>query len=114
MSQVRHKRTDLRYDDTATAKSERYISRKPNAELLEHQRKRAIEVKCAEMMDEMEEQGYPEDEIEEKVAEVRKELTDKMTKEQARLTASNDSHSRAEAQQAKNDRAAAAFGIKAG
>ena len=66
------------------------------------------------MMDEMEEQGYPEDEIEEKVAEVRKELTDKMTKEQARLTASNDSHSRAEAQQAKNDRAAAAFGIKAG
>ena len=36
---------------------ERMISRKPNKEILEHERKRRVEVKCAELRDDMEEQG---------------------------------------------------------
>ncbi|KAK3876167.1 hypothetical protein Pcinc_019016 [Petrolisthes cinctipes] len=39
----------------------------PNAEIREHTRKRAIELKCAEMEDVMREQGYNEGEVEEKV-----------------------------------------------
>ena len=36
---------------------ERMIGRKPNKEILEHEKKRRVEVKCAELRDEMEEQG---------------------------------------------------------
>jgi hypothetical protein len=44
--------------DTARAeRNERLYNRKPNAELLEHERKREIELKCVEMQDLMEEQG---------------------------------------------------------
>ena len=35
-----------------------YSEKKPNAELLEHERKRNIELKCVELQDEMEEQGF--------------------------------------------------------
>ena len=47
------------------------LTKAPNADLLEHQRKRAVELKCAEMEERMEEQGYPEDEIEEKISQYR-------------------------------------------
>jgi serine/arginine repetitive matrix protein 2 len=39
------------------ARKSEYSERKPNAELLEHERKRNIELKCVELQDEMEEQG---------------------------------------------------------
>jgi serine/arginine repetitive matrix protein 2 len=61
-------------------------TRRANPEIMEHDRKRDIEVKCLELQDELEEQGYvgsktvayysrlDEDEIEKKVAILRKEL----------------------------------------
>lgn len=36
---------------------ERELHRKPNAEILEHERKRQIEVKCFELRDELENEG---------------------------------------------------------
>lgn len=36
---------------------ESQLNRQPNADILEHQRKRQLEVKCAELQDMMEEQG---------------------------------------------------------
>jgi len=63
-------------------------TRKANPEIMEHDRKREIEVRCLELQDKLEEQGYDslsctfslrssleEDEIEEKVAKLRKKLT---------------------------------------
>ncbi|AQK59593.1 Pre-mRNA-splicing factor CWC21 [Zea mays] len=46
--------------------------RKPNKEILEHDRKRQVEVKLLVLRDALEEHGYTEDEIEERVAEARK------------------------------------------
>jgi hypothetical protein len=69
-------------------------TRKANPEIMEHDRKREIEVQCFELQDKLEEQGYSlpsgtiknfgsfnrldEDEIEEKVAKLRKDLTTRM------------------------------------
>lgn len=44
--------------DEDVKKLEAYISKKGNAELLKHDRKRKIEVKCLEMEEMMSEQGY--------------------------------------------------------
>jgi len=58
------------------------INRAPNEEILEHQRKRAIEVKCMEMREAMEEDGsYTQEAIEKKVADFRKLLQQKMEQE---------------------------------
>jgi hypothetical protein len=46
--------------------------RKPNKEILEHDRKRQVELKLLVLRDALEEHGYTEDEIEERVAEARK------------------------------------------
>lgn len=43
--------------DQDLAKLEEMNTKKPNKEILEHQRKRQIELKCMEMQDMMEEQG---------------------------------------------------------
>ncbi|KAL5216059.1 hypothetical protein ABZP36_007460 [Zizania latifolia] len=47
--------------------------RKPNKEILEHDRKRQVELRLLLLGDALEEQGYTEREIEERVAEARKE-----------------------------------------
>jgi hypothetical protein len=46
--------------------------RKPNKEILEHDRKRQVELKLLVLRDALEEHGYTEDEIEERIAEARK------------------------------------------
>lgn len=45
-------------DEKDRERLESQLNRQPNAEILEHQRKRQLEVKCAELQDMMEEQGY--------------------------------------------------------
>merc|ERR1711862_1027167 len=44
-------------------KSDALFFKEPNKEILEHEKKRKIEVKCFEMEEEMAEQGYTESEI---------------------------------------------------
>ncbi|KAI8504934.1 Serine/arginine repetitive matrix protein 2 [Branchiostoma belcheri] len=53
------------------------MSKKPNQEILDHERKRKVELKCMEMQELMEEQGYSEEEIERKVATFRRMLMEK-------------------------------------
>jgi serine/arginine repetitive matrix protein 2 len=48
-------------------------SRDPNNEIMEHNRKRQIELECFELQTKMEDQGYPDDEVQRKVAQVRAE-----------------------------------------
>jgi len=46
----------------------------PDAKILDHERKRKIEIQCIELRDELEERGVAEDEIEARVAELRASL----------------------------------------
>lgn len=48
--------------------------RKPNKEILEHDRKRRIEVKLLVLRETLEERGYTEQEIDERIGEARKGL----------------------------------------
>ncbi|KAF8477111.1 cwf21 domain-containing protein [Kalaharituber pfeilii] len=48
--------------------------RQPDKDILTHEKKRDIEVKCVELRDKLEEEGVDEEEIEEKVSELRKKL----------------------------------------
>ncbi|KAH7957883.1 hypothetical protein HPB52_024048 [Rhipicephalus sanguineus] len=50
------------------------LIRKANSEILDHERKRKLEIKCLELQETMEEQGYEEDEISAKVDELRELL----------------------------------------
>ena len=49
-------------------------ARKPNKEILEHERKRKVELRIAEFEDAMEEQGYSEEEIERETAALREKM----------------------------------------
>ena len=50
------------------------ISRKANKDILEHERKRQVELKLLVLREALEEQGYTEDEIEQQLMEVRGQL----------------------------------------
>ena len=76
------------YKDKINYKSEEGIKRgdavafkEPNKEILMHERKRQVEVKCFELEQTLEEQGYPEDEIEKHVTDLRKKLLSKLTED---------------------------------
>ncbi|KAH7354134.1 pre-mRNA-splicing factor CWC21 [Plectosphaerella cucumerina] len=56
----------------------RHRQRQPDKEILEHDRKREVEVKVFELRDKLEEEEVDEDEIEEKCAELRKKLLAEM------------------------------------
>lgn len=59
LSFVRNHKEQVEYKpDEEIKKLETYINKKGNAELLKHDRKRKIEVKCLEMEELMAEQGY--------------------------------------------------------
>lgn len=59
LSYVRVNREKVEYKpDEEIKKLEAYASKKGNAELLQHDRKRKIELKCLEMQELMAEQGY--------------------------------------------------------
>ncbi|RXM30067.1 Serine/arginine repetitive matrix protein 2 [Acipenser ruthenus] len=61
----RRSRQDTRTDEELD-KLESSLTRAPNPEILEHERKRGLELKCAQLQDMMEEQGYSVEEIDEK------------------------------------------------
>ncbi|KRZ92530.1 Exocyst complex component 3 [Trichinella sp. T8] len=95
------------------------VTRKPNKELILHERKRKIELKCLEMQDLMTEQNYPEEEIQEKVGKYRALLRKKLEEEgdvdddeEANEKKVKDSHIMAQMMQEKNDRIRRALNIK--
>lgn len=100
-------------DEKDRERLESQLNRQPNAEILEHQRKRQLEVKCAELQDMMEEQGYSVEEIDEKVNSFRMMLQEKEEPPAAptERPAVTETHALAAANQQKNDRLREAFGI---
>lgn len=94
------------------------LNKQPNQDILDHERKRKVELKCMEMQELMEEQGYSEKDVADKVNMFRKML---MAKEGVSDTAvEKDEHGRpvarathqiAQANQEKNNRLKEAFGL---
>uniref|UniRef100_A0AAR5Q6B8 CWF21 domain-containing protein n=2 Tax=Dendroctonus ponderosae TaxID=77166 RepID=A0AAR5Q6B8_DENPD len=91
-------------------------TRPPNQEILDHERKRKIELKCAEFADILEEQGFSEEMVAGKVDNYRKVLLGsdavigKPLDQWGRVSV-RETHQVAEAQQEKNARLREAFGI---
>lgn len=67
-----NQKLSTRYDDNSQSNSN--VSKIGNADILDHQRKRAIESKIFELQEAMLDQGYDDEEIEAKVQEKRAEL----------------------------------------
>uniref|UniRef100_A0A2D4J559 CWF21 domain-containing protein n=2 Tax=Micrurus TaxID=8634 RepID=A0A2D4J559_MICLE len=117
LSAVRHKkdRTDYKSEEELR-KLESSLVKKPNQDILDHERKRKVELKCLELAELMEEQGYGEGEIQEKVATFRMMLLEKDVAvvkegEQQQKSSITETHQLAEANEKKNERLRAAFGI---
>ncbi|KAG0093112.1 RNA-splicing factor [Podila epicladia] len=72
LSALRYRRQDFRRNDDYDDEPK---MRKPNAELVQHEQKRSIEVKCAVLQAELEDEGLDEDEVEKQVEALRKKLT---------------------------------------
>jgi len=110
-------RTDYN-TEAEIAKAEAEINREPNAELLDHEFKRAIEIKCVEFEDLMEGKGFSEEEIRAKVDEYRQLLyTDLESGRQEMIDKGEldlrNSHSRAKVAKDARDRFRMAVGIDA-
>lgn len=99
-------------------KLDQAMIKQPNKEILDHDRKRKVELKCLEMQELMEEQGYSQDEIDKKVSMFRTMLINKegvteggIEKDELGRPIAKETHQIAEANQEKNKRLKEAFGI---
>ncbi|CAI5462670.1 unnamed protein product [Closterium sp. Yama58-4] len=78
---IRHRHTKLEAKEFQEGAGTGGISRKANKEILEHDRKRQIELKLLLLRETLEEQGYLEDEIEEQMEQARAQLEAAMREE---------------------------------
>lgn len=99
------------------AKAEAEVNRAPNVELLDHEYKRTMEIKCIEFEDLMEGKGFSEEEIQAKVDEYRKLLYNEFesgkNKDMDKELDLRNSHSRAKVAKNNRDRFRSALGIDA-
>ncbi|XP_017089981.2 SRRM2 protein homolog rsr-2 isoform X4 [Drosophila bipectinata] len=108
------KEKDYRAEDD-TKKLDAQLNRPPNKEILDHDRKRKIEVKCLEYEELLEKEGRTPEEIKSLVDSFRQKLigqgkTD-LAKDEFGRVAARDTHQIAEAQQQKNAKLREAFNI---
>ncbi|XP_071446854.1 serine/arginine repetitive matrix protein 2 [Hetaerina americana] len=99
-------------------KLEAHSNRQPNREILDHERKRKVEVKCIELEEILEEQGCSRKEIEAKVNTYRNMLMEsgragsgEIPRDEFGRILVRETHQVAEAQQEKNAKLREAFGI---
>ncbi|KAK0519909.1 RNA-splicing factor [Tilletia horrida] len=97
-------------------------NRQPDKSILDHDRKRKVEVRCMELRDELEEQGVAADEIEDRVEQLRATLLDALdnpassfgnaTHAQTRALRPSDVHALSAAKQAESEKWKAALGVR--
>jgi len=114
---VRPKEKEKNYrTEEELSKLDAATNRQPNKEILDHERKRKIELKCAEFAEILEEQGFTDEAIRNKVNNYRSMLMghdgklDRPIDHWGRISVT-ETHQLAEAQQEKNARLREAFGI---
>ncbi|KNZ80061.1 Pre-mRNA-splicing factor CWC21 [Termitomyces sp. J132] len=88
--------------------------REPDEAILEHERKRKVEVKCLELQLELEDKGIDEDEIEQKVGALRAELLKNLTAlaPSAKSLKASDTHGLALAKKTELSKMARALGTR--
>ncbi|CAF1016774.1 unnamed protein product [Rotaria sordida] len=120
LSFVPTKRERVEYvKDAEIKKLETLIEKKGNAEILEHEKKRRIEVKCMEMRDMMLNNGYDEEVTNQKVQKFRKMLIEReglydkteVEYDEYGRPVAKETHQLAQANDEKNRRLREAFGI---
>ncbi|KAK6036216.1 Cwf21 [Cooperia oncophora] len=108
-------RKRIEYNSEADIRrAEAQINKGPNEEILQHQRKRIIEMKCAEFEMLMEEKGFDDDEIQKKVSDYRKLLLGQLESGELNLDSeldTRDSHARAKAAVKNRDKMRDALGL---
>ncbi|RKO87167.1 cwf21 domain-containing protein, partial [Blyttiomyces helicus] len=107
-------RRDFRTEDFSSDARGPPAVRKPNQEILEHDRKRAVEVKCIELQARLEDEGLlPEAEIAYRVDELRKELSVDLNKmlRDVKGIKEHEAHQLAAAKEKANERVKNAFGL---
>ena len=89
------------------------MAKKPNKDILEHERKRQIEVKVVMWADaqKFEERGFTEEEIEKRKAEKRAELMKHLEDEELQIKAT-ESHRLSAAKEAENSKLKNALGLE--
>lgn len=111
------KKDNVKYKTEAElAKAEAINNRPPNEEILEHEKKRKIEVKCLEFEEILEDQDYTPEEIAAKVQALREKLlgeiqTEELPKDEFGRYAVRETHQLAAAKHEKNAMLRSAFGI---
>lgn len=111
------KKTNIKYKtESDLIKAEAANNRQPNDEILEHERKRKIELKCLEFEEILEDQNYTAEEIAAKVQSYREKLMsdkkdEQLPKDEFGRYAVRETHQVAAAQQEKNAMLRSAFGI---
>ncbi|RPA86157.1 cwf21-domain-containing protein [Ascobolus immersus RN42] len=89
--------------------------RKPNEEILDHERKREVEVKCLELRDKLEDEGKDEADIEEEVEGLRRKLLAEMenaTGSSNRAVKGWETHELAQRKLEQNEKFEIAVGLK--
>ncbi|KAF3925104.1 hypothetical protein AA313_de0209881 [Arthrobotrys entomopaga] len=71
LSHIRPRDPNNQYHPKDYDKFQKHKQRQPDKEILDHDRKRNVEVKCLELRDKLEDEGMDEDEIEERVSALR-------------------------------------------
>jgi len=120
LSHVRPSKDKVNYKtEEDIKKSEAAISKGPNQGILDHERKRKLEVKCMELEEVLRDQGCDDEEIDEKVNAYRQMLLGHEQDKKAFQDVDEfgrpvvkDTHQLAKAQQEKNAKLKAAFGLK--
>uniref|UniRef100_A0A7S4B554 CWF21 domain-containing protein n=1 Tax=Chrysotila carterae TaxID=13221 RepID=A0A7S4B554_CHRCT len=89
--------------------------RKANTDIIQHNRKREVELKVAQLQEALEEQGLNEADIEKRVAEMRRKLLDKLPKEPTKSSSdvkrTGETHADAAAKEQENYALKDALGI---
>ncbi|CAJ0578004.1 unnamed protein product, partial [Mesorhabditis spiculigera] len=116
LSHVMLSRKRIDYNaDADLAKNEAMLTKKPDEAMIEHSRKRAVEVKCTEFEMLMESKGFEPEEIEKKVGDYRKVLLSQLANGELNVDDELDaknSHVKQLNAMGERDRFRSAFGIK--
>ncbi|OZJ03944.1 hypothetical protein BZG36_02927 [Bifiguratus adelaidae] len=102
----------VQYEDYEIKKPPAF--REPNKDILLHEKKREVEVRCMALRDDLEEHGMAEADIDERVDALRQSLIQKLDQagtKQAKSLLEHETHKRAEAKQRENDKMMKALGI---
>ncbi|KAI8823582.1 uncharacterized protein EV422DRAFT_565518 [Fimicolochytrium jonesii] len=103
-----------RHQDFSSFEEKPPTLRKPNQDILDHQKKREIELKCLMLQDQLEGENVDDDDIETQVAALRIELLKNLEKMRVdvKKLQEHQVHELAEAKQKADEKARQAFGIR--